>query len=317
MREVTWDWACTPSHGCSLPPIDRENGQFRRQVLAWLEDVEKHPGVEGVIFFQNVALDSSHLGESTAVMYGPGCTYTAARVEEMKADPMKYFLGDLPSVRMYPQWYVTRAGHLTERAAGRAQLGRDEPDDPGPPPTPYLPNGEPVKLTKKLPGLPLASGDAARKVAAWLTGLERNGAKACRDVVPVLVRVLYGQGRPEEVYAGARYADDLCADRLYLIGRPPAYYARKVRDCGLWISKYRYRVDGVAADWYVSGYIEEIKPEFAAYHPFGANFYLDREREDKPLAARADHPQARRVRIIVTPVPEEPRKRGQTTTQVP
>lgn len=115
-QEVTWEWATTPSteylHVC---PIGDNNEDFRAVVLDRLENVEKWPDVEGIIFFQNVDMSSSHLGESSALTYGAKVTYRADILDKIKADPCSVRLGDTPSVFKYPQWYISREAHLKSK----------------------------------------------------------------------------------------------------------------------------------------------------------------------------------------------------------
>jgi len=60
-------------------------------------------GVSHLVVFQNVTLDSSHLGDETILAIGPKMTYkTLAEIEGRH-------LHDLPSQRQYPQAYVDLA----------------------------------------------------------------------------------------------------------------------------------------------------------------------------------------------------------------
>jgi hypothetical protein len=62
----------------------------------------QNDGVDALVGFENVNLSSSALGARTALTVGPGCTYkSVAEVEGQH-------LNDLPSQRMYAQYFVRR-----------------------------------------------------------------------------------------------------------------------------------------------------------------------------------------------------------------
>lgn len=62
-------------------------------------NVANREGVDGVVIFENVNLDSTACGSRTACIFGPGCTIkTIEQVDGM-------WLNDLPSQRQYPQSY--------------------------------------------------------------------------------------------------------------------------------------------------------------------------------------------------------------------
>lgn len=112
-QEVTWEWATNPSTDhLTMCPLGDDNQEFRDSVLERLENVEAWPDVEGIIFFQNVTMDSSHLGESSILIYGPNCTYRADILAKIEANPCSFPLGETPSVFKYAQWYISRAAHL-------------------------------------------------------------------------------------------------------------------------------------------------------------------------------------------------------------
>jgi len=67
---------------------ERVHGAIRRAI-----DIHD---AEGFIVFENQAMDSSHLGERTAVVFGPTCTYKSPEEAEGR------WLNDLPSQRQYP-----------------------------------------------------------------------------------------------------------------------------------------------------------------------------------------------------------------------
>ena len=59
-------------------------------------------GVSAVVCFENVCMDSSALGERTALIVGPSCTYKNVDACEGQ------WLNDLPSQRQYPQFAVEK-----------------------------------------------------------------------------------------------------------------------------------------------------------------------------------------------------------------
>lgn len=61
-----------------------------------------------VVLFENVDLCSSHLGERTAMVVGPTCTYKTV------ADCEGHHLHDLPSMRQYPQVWCPAEELLTD-----------------------------------------------------------------------------------------------------------------------------------------------------------------------------------------------------------
>ena len=99
LKEKTWD---------EIQNLLTDEARF--QVLERLRNVGMWPNVLGLIFFENIDCGSSHMGESLMLVYGP--SYTIEAIEPVIENPMKYHLNDLPSVRQYPQWYITRAGYL-------------------------------------------------------------------------------------------------------------------------------------------------------------------------------------------------------------
>jgi hypothetical protein len=62
------------------------------------EAIKRHQSTQ-LVLFENVALDSSHLGDRTVVCVGPCNTYKTPQECEGR------WLNDLPSVRQYPQCY--------------------------------------------------------------------------------------------------------------------------------------------------------------------------------------------------------------------
>lgn len=122
-QERTWQWATTPDDNGDAPidghlrPVS-PGLNWRPRVLERLEDTELWPNVEFIVFVQNMQLDSSGMGGCSMAVAGPGYTWTAETIEDMKKNPMKYHIGDLPSQRMYPQWYISRAAHLKRKGVG-------------------------------------------------------------------------------------------------------------------------------------------------------------------------------------------------------
>ena len=105
----------------------------------------------------------------------------------------------------------------------------------------------------------------------------------CTDIKPVTVHI------GEEAWHGARYkkthtytAEMDCVrdgrhkvgntytERIYCIGKLPIKLLRSgkpkpdAKVCFPFEEK----------DWYVAGYIQDIKPQFEQFHPFGVNFIL-------------------------------------------
>ncbi len=112
LQEKTWAEVTTPD-STDHCPIGDDNDTFRHAVLSRLEDVEHWPDVQGVIYFLNVDMSSSQLGKASMMPYGPGCTIED--IEKVKENPMAFFLGDVPSRRQYPQWYISRERHLASK----------------------------------------------------------------------------------------------------------------------------------------------------------------------------------------------------------
>lgn len=70
-------------------------------------------------------------------------------------------------------------------------------------------------------------------------------------------------------------------EMIYVVGQKP----KEMKKAGLC-----YTVSGDAREWYLCGYIDEIAPEFAAFHPHGANFLLGPwEIEGKPNSKVDDY----------------------------
>lgn len=71
--------------------VDRLTDKFGDAVRPLLE----LDGTETIVVYQNQCLDSSRVGELSAMAVGPGRSYTLD-------EAIKGHLGDLPSQRMYP-----------------------------------------------------------------------------------------------------------------------------------------------------------------------------------------------------------------------
>ena len=69
-----------------------------------VKKVLENPNTSGIVVFQNQVLDSSHLGDVSGLIFGPGCTYKSWEEMEDK------WLGDLPSERKYPVGYYHKEG---------------------------------------------------------------------------------------------------------------------------------------------------------------------------------------------------------------
>lgn len=83
--------------------------------------------------------------------------------------------------------------------------------------------------------------------------------------------------------------------RIYVLGELPRCYVRSSRTC--------FRVPGSKADHYIACYMSaaRITPEFAQFHPFGANFML--LTWDLPDAIdRYDRTPYTRIAMAVSPV---------------
>jgi len=75
---------------------------FDPSVHGLLEDKMVGSHVEGMIVFENIQMDSSAFGDRSAVIYGPSCTLKSP------ADVDGKWLGDLPSQRKYPVYFVPK-----------------------------------------------------------------------------------------------------------------------------------------------------------------------------------------------------------------
>lgn len=75
---------------------------FDEEVHDALRAQLKKPYVRGIVCFENLALDSSHCGERTALIYGDGCTYWTL------PGVLCGRLGDVPSRFQYPVKYFVK-----------------------------------------------------------------------------------------------------------------------------------------------------------------------------------------------------------------
>jgi hypothetical protein len=81
--------------------ITREEflAQFHDEAQETLIKALARPDVTGVVCFENLQMDSSHFGERSGLVFGPGCTY------KLLADVLAGRLGDVPSRFKYPVSY--------------------------------------------------------------------------------------------------------------------------------------------------------------------------------------------------------------------
>jgi hypothetical protein len=76
--------------------IDELFSLFDKEMHDGLVKALDLPGTDGAVVFENLQLDSSALGQRTAVVYGPG------RSAKTYAELGATHLNDLPSRRQYP-----------------------------------------------------------------------------------------------------------------------------------------------------------------------------------------------------------------------
>ena len=119
-REVTWEWATAPYDAASsLTPLGpHDNPEWRAAILDRLENTEKYPSVEGLIFFQDLEISPNPKPDCVqALEYGPHNTFKAEMLPDIATDYMKFRIGNVPSQFRYPQWYISRKAHLAKRPA--------------------------------------------------------------------------------------------------------------------------------------------------------------------------------------------------------
>jgi hypothetical protein len=75
---------------------------FDKEVHNILTERLNRPDVTGMVVFVNQDMCSSQLGQSTALIVGPNCTYKSWQETEGK------WLNDLPSQRQYAEAYYEK-----------------------------------------------------------------------------------------------------------------------------------------------------------------------------------------------------------------
>ena len=78
-------------------------GEFDPSVSDALWEKWRREEVDGMVVFENLDMCSSHLGEKTAMIVGPECTYKSV------AECEKKWLNDLPSMRKYAVRYAEKS----------------------------------------------------------------------------------------------------------------------------------------------------------------------------------------------------------------
>jgi hypothetical protein len=79
--------------------------QFDESVQNAIENTRKKEGVEGMVMLVNHVMDSSRLGDRTAMIYGPACTYKSLEmIMEQKAG---VYTTGLPSSASFAESYTT------------------------------------------------------------------------------------------------------------------------------------------------------------------------------------------------------------------
>ncbi len=119
----------------------------------------------------------------------------------------------------------------------------------------------------------------AQQISNWISGLGHKNAIPCRITINEqtweacrynsvgtykadMDAVRWGKHK-----AGEEYQIEL----LYCVGTLPKCYRKNGKDV---FPKSCFTVTNDAREWYISGYIEKIEPQFAEFHPFGVNFML-------------------------------------------
>lgn len=120
----------------------------------------------------------------------------------------------------------------------------------------------------------------------WLTSLPHiSDVRGCRLTIC---------GR---VFDAARYSQTFehpsgeYNDRFYVVGeRPKKLKENKLVPDEMYESKYNLKFPNDDGDWYTACHMDNynIKPEFAEFHPFGANFLLGRWPHEQ-FNQRIDH----------------------------
>lgn len=266
-----------------LPQITPQEflAEFDPSVHHKIADSASATGAIAFVMFENGDLSSSRLGERTALAVGPNCTYKTVE------DCAGHHLNDLPSQRQYAKsWCV--AGELAAEALKTV-----------PPPPPKLE----VQLTagcdsataKKL-------AETSHKIAAWLSKTD-----GIDEVVPCVISIGEQSWAACSYRSSSKYTADMACVQdgrhkdgelyyervIYCVGKLPKSYGNR---------KVAYRRND--EDWYVSGHIEEVKPQFAEYHPFGANFLLRVWDLPEPIDAYSTKPYTR-IQLLVEPLTAE------------
>lgn len=76
--------------------------EIRERAKAQIDALLLRDDVAGICIFENLDMWSSNLGESSALAYGPGCTYKT--IDDLKGQ----HLGDVPSRFKYPTQYYEK-----------------------------------------------------------------------------------------------------------------------------------------------------------------------------------------------------------------
>ncbi len=79
---------------------------FDAEVRDTICERSRNPGVEAMVCFECIQLDSPMVGNRTALTMGPGCTYPLSEIEKGAR------LGSVPSVFQYPR-YLWRVQPMT------------------------------------------------------------------------------------------------------------------------------------------------------------------------------------------------------------
>ncbi len=79
---------------------------FAPSVQDRIREMAAREDVTHLVVFTNIDMSSSHLGDMTAVIVGPGCTYKT--LDEIKDS----HLGQVPSVFQYPTHYAEAHGNM-------------------------------------------------------------------------------------------------------------------------------------------------------------------------------------------------------------
>jgi hypothetical protein len=79
--------------------------QFEKEVHEDIATARKRPGVDGIACMVCQMMDSSRFGRKTALIYGPGCTYSS--IEMIEAQQCGVYLTGLPSSASFPITHTT------------------------------------------------------------------------------------------------------------------------------------------------------------------------------------------------------------------